>query len=297
MIEFVLGIQEPTRDNLLLARRVISFIERRELTLGEFYNRRLFEKSWKLSEVAIAVKAKSDPRGMCPGYLAFTPLMSPLEHGLGLFQEHQRTDAMTEALALVKSAFQNGKLLVLKCLSQEFRREDRRFELFKRFLNAAEAAKAPQDSLESLAAIMLYGSIQAARSAEVPYANGGGFHNAEERINPALSDTSQFLRWLDERPKESRSSVTASTTNDVLKTMISLFDSLKIDSLGRRSMKTESFNTTPLKAFGIGGDSPGGLPDIQDIYSKAAAKIGTQFQPASEIWNDLGQTYYKDSWY
>jgi molecular chaperone GrpE (heat shock protein) len=297
MIDFVLQIENPTSEDLKLARDALLFLQILEEKRGVFHEPRLFEKSWKIMDTLIQKNLTENVNDPCPSGGHFNKLGYPLQHGLELFNAAKIKEALLIGLDLNQKAYKQGNPWMVRCLGEEIAFRENSFEIFEEYEQAASAVGAPDENVEALAVTMLYHSIRKARAAEVKYAKGGGFHNISERLIPALDSAKKYLGWIDNRPQARRSTLTSKASREYLSKMIAIFEGLNVNNLGARGMDSKDFDSSPLEAVGIVPTSVQKREMILEIYSKTAQDIGSNLGDHSEIWKDLGKTWYSGTWY
>jgi hypothetical protein len=136
-----------------------------------------------------------------------------------------------------------------------------------------------------------YRYLDDARTAEVWWRQGGGFHNTE-RIKTALT-TLERLSAMIEDIGASRTNL---TRNIDFRKLQALLKNMHVDSLGRRGIDKSTGGVNPLQAIGIKPTDSGTVDRIDQIYDSILGAIGSSSTP-SNLWKSLPKVFYRGSYF
>jgi hypothetical protein len=145
---------------------------------------------------------------------------------------------------------------------------------------------------ELLLVNLFYQYLKDARTAEVWWSHGGGFHNVE-RINAALAQLQKLCDMI-EGLGAKRTDLSKEINFAFLRV---LFEKMKVDALARREIDQFTGGVNPLQAIGIEATGAGTKADVGEVYSRILNIFKTKSLPPSKLWQGLPKVFYKDGYY
>ncbi|MCX7231629.1 MAG: hypothetical protein NTW15_21965 [Burkholderiales bacterium] len=145
---------------------------------------------------------------------------------------------------------------------------------------------------ELLLVNLFYQFLSDARTAEVWWLQGGGFHNTE-RINSALVQLQKICDMI-EGLGAKRTDLSNKINFAFLRV---LFEKMKVNALARRGIDNHIGVVGPLQAIGIEATDAGTIGNVGEVYDRILGIFKTQSFPPSKIWDSLPKVFYMDRYH